>query len=382
MKLAISITLVTTLQTVLAQPAIRGGNNDNNHRHLIDWSWLFSGATQVQTPKPLTECHPDMMAALLSRYIENVANKQDLTSDQIGLNLDDFNPYTQYWGDLWDVCSTSPLMSDLLINGKIFAREVTEIDGVTKHYAMGLATYSGRNAYVAFPGTVYDKDTVTMNQQSAMFGDWEELTNIGEVHEHFWDETDRMFRIGSHFNNIGTFDTLTVTGHSKGGVMAQYFLRYFQGGALFSDIYLTVFGAPNAGTLEFSSNLCHFDAIKRAKFYITKDSGVYDFIYSPRFVFPKKVLSFTDYLGVFRSGITIFPRGISRYTDYYTTEACGKFELETINTFGGGSGWDFATGWLAGWTQDQETAIDIHGDSYYLTALERGHASLDWNPLT
>ena len=187
----------------------------------------------------------DVYAALLSRMVEKgTKSEQDAA----------FLESTQYWPDLWEVYHNSDTWTKMMNNATLFTQSTTEYDRSTgKTYA--LVTISDRVAWLAFPGVSTDA-----NMDSGIHGafiTWPRSANADpnkDVHAYFYGEWTKLRDNGlaAWFqDHKSAFDKLIVAGHSKGGVLSQYFMADYA--PLLPDkiIHFVAFGSPNAGSEAF-----------------------------------------------------------------------------------------------------------------------------------
>ena len=164
---------------------------------------------------------------------------------------------------------------------------------------------------------------------------------------------------------------MIVTGHSKGGVLAQYFIADYAGELSDKVIDLTVFGSPNAGSEFFIKTWAAAPNLRRAKFYTTygKYSRFLASTLTIHDIITWKEVDLDRY-DVFMAIPELFgfdmdkyyPRGLSRSTDKYVTDYAFNLHRQKIKASSGS------------YTDDvirELYAQRIHDDSYYISALKK-----------
>lgn len=316
--------------------------------------------------------YQDEYAALLSRMAE-----KGIKSPADG----DFLGPVKHWQDLWDRVSVTATWLEMMDHAVLITKNTTEYDGSTgKTYA--LLTYSEGVAWLAFPGVSTDANMASGTHSD--FITWPGGNNTDQnktVHRYFYKEWKLLKSSVSVWltENGREFDKLVVTGHSKGGVLAQYFLADYADELSDKTIHFTAFGSPNGGSGDFIKTWASYANLDRIKCYTTKgtyESGITsgDMISATLNPLGNSGGSTTvhdvitweeahaislDMIGyTYDAGAIYYPRGISRKVDTYLTDYDAKIQRQEIDagSFGASSQTEFA------WK--------IHDDSYYLAAMQ------------
>ncbi|MCB9289512.1 MAG: ricin-type beta-trefoil lectin domain protein [Lewinellaceae bacterium] len=316
----------------------------------------------------------DVYAALLSRMVE-----KGTKSDQDAAFLES----TQYWPDLWEVYHNSDTWTKMMNNATLFTQSTTEYDRSTgKTYA--LVTISDRVAWLAFPGVSTDA-----NMDSGIHGafiTWPRSANADpnkDVHAYFYGEWTKLRDNGlaTWFQDHNSaFDKLIVAGHSKGGVLSQYFMADYA--PLLPDkiIHFVAFGSPNAGSEAFIQEWANRPNLKRVKFYTTQGAYI-DFWGKPKSIDDMITYEALTVNAAFYYSnadilhdITVYPRGLSRAVGKYVSDCSSKLQRQYLQVDGA----KFDTK-LPVW---EAYAKRIHDDSYYLSGLEDAYFSGDLDPVS
>jgi len=326
---------------------------------------MLIGFSPVFLPAQSSTVYEDEYALLLSRMVEKGV-KSPNDGDVLGP--------VKYWQDLWNSCSSTDTWTQLLANAQLITQTVTEYDG-SKGTTYALVSRSDRVAWVAFPG-VSTNANLKSGEKSG-FIKWPDKTNFNnnaDVHQYFYKEWQTLRDGGLATwlqNNKGQFDKIIVTGHSKGGVLAQYFVADYARVMPAKLIHLIAFGSPNSGSEEFIEAWSRIPNLARAKFYTTQ--GKYKPDPSPLDPFPSSstqddLITWKEAPGfsmeVFTltvgGGGTVYPRGLSRPVDNYLTDYYYRLDRQYLPVSADGK-------------SKEDFALTIHDDSYYLSALQQAY---------
>lgn len=313
---------------------------------------------------PAGLAYQDEYAALLSRLVEKGVKSPD---------QGDFLGPVEYWQSLWDRVSNTDTWTQMMDNAVLITKNTTEYNGSTgKTYA--LLTRSGDVAWLAFPGVSTDA-----NMQSGAKGGFITWPGNGntdaakDVHQYFYAEWKALEGAVIQWlaSNKANYSKLIVTGHSKGGVLSQYFLADYGDDLGDKAIHFTAFGSPNGGSEAFIKVWAGRSALKRAKFYTTygdykrPDSGsaylIWKTVSIDDIISWKEADEMGGLLSAFGSGEKYYPRGLSRIADKYVAEYAANLSWQKIKT-SSGSFPDYAT--------KEAYALTIHDDSYYLSGMQ------------
>ncbi|MCB9315403.1 MAG: ricin-type beta-trefoil lectin domain protein, partial [Lewinellaceae bacterium] len=352
----------------------------NNQKKAFRQMWkafLFFAVIQYSSPvmAQTVTYSEDVYAALLSRMAE-----KGTKSDQNAAFLES----TQYWPDLWEKYHNSDTWTKMMNNATLFTRSTTEYDGSSgKTYA--LVTIADRVAWLAFPGVSTDANLESGVRGGFITWPWNGNTDPSkDVHSFFYQEwlNLRAHGLETWFQDHNSaFDKLIVTGHSKGGVLSQYFMADYA--PLLSDkiVHFVAFGSPNAGSEAFIQEWVNRPNLKRVKFYTTQGQYVKAFgnkvtvddmiTYKELTVNAAFYYSNADIL----HEITVYPRGLSRAADQYVTDCSSKLQRQYLQVAEGQYNLTKLPVWEA-------YAKRIHDDSYYLSGLESAYSKGDLDPVS
>lgn len=328
--------------------------------------FLFLFATApVYLPAQSTPVYEDEYALLLSRMVEKGV-KSPNDGDVLGP--------VKYWQDLWNRCSSTDTWTQLMANAQLIALPVTEYDG-SKGTTYALLSRSDRVAWLAFPGVSTNANLKTGEKSG--FIKWPNKTNFNnqaDVHEYFYKEWQTLRDGGVATwlqNNKSQFDKIIVTGHSKGGVLAQYFVADYAWVMPAKTIHLVAFGSPNSGSKEFVQAWSRIPNLARAKFYTTRGT----FKPAPSILNPVPGSTTLDDLITWKEapgfsmevftltvggGGTVYPRGLSRPVDNYLTDYYYRLDRQILPVSASGK-------------SNEDFALTIHDDSYYLAGLQQAY---------
>ncbi|MCB9283888.1 MAG: ricin-type beta-trefoil lectin domain protein [Lewinellaceae bacterium] len=352
----------------------------NNQKKTFPQLWkafLFLAVIQYSSPmmaQTVTYCE-DVYAALLSRMVE-----KGTKSDQNAAFLES----TQYWSTLWNAYHNTDTWTTMMNNATLITRSTTEYDGSTgKTYA--LVTIADRVAWLAFPGVSTDANLDSGVHGGFITWPWNGNTDPGkDVHSFFYQEwlNLRAHGLETWFQDHNSaFDKLIVTGHSKGGVLSQYFMADYA--PLLSDkiIHFVAFGSPNAGSEAFIQEWANRPNLKRVKFYTTQ--GQYEKFGGSK-VTVDDMITYKDLTvnaAFYYSNIdiiheiTVYPRGLSRAADKYVSDCSGRLQRQYLQV--AGAKYDLLT-----LPVREAYAKRIHDDSYYLSGLESAYFDGDLDPVS
>ncbi|MCB0535734.1 MAG: hypothetical protein KDD14_26250, partial [Saprospiraceae bacterium] len=193
---------------------------------------------------PTGFAYEDEYAALLSRMVEKGVKSPD---------EGDFLGPVGYWQDLWDRVSSTETWEKMMNQAVLITKSTKEYDGSTgKTYA--LLTLSEGVAWLAFPGVSTDANLESGSKGGFITWPGHGNTDTGkDVQQYFYAEWKSLEAPVTQWlnNNRSNFDKLIVTGHSKGGVLSQYFLADYADDLSDKDIHFTAFGSPNGGSEAF-----------------------------------------------------------------------------------------------------------------------------------
>lgn len=207
----------------------------------LGFFFLLSLPSRIHTQGTIP--YQDEYAALLARMVEQGKSAPD----------DEFLEPVQYWQHLWNRVSNSATWHQMMKNATLITKSTTEYNGSTgETYA--LLTYSDGVAWVAFPGV-----STQANMESGYKGGFDTWPGNGnkdagkDVHHYFYREWKLLENPVTQWLNArrDQFDKVIVTGHSKGAVLAQYFLADFGDDLPDKTLHFTAFGAPNGGSQPF-----------------------------------------------------------------------------------------------------------------------------------
>lgn len=311
--------------------------------------------------------YQDEYAGLLARMVE-----KGVDSPTKG----DFLGPVAYWQDLWDRCKQSDTWTQLMNNAQLISKSIKESDGSTGT-TRALLSVSDHVAWIAFPGVSTDANL--QSGKDGKFITWPGRGNTDsqkDVHEYYYAEWKALQGEVTAWLSKQTFDKLIVTGHSKGGVLSQYFLADYADQLADKVIHFTAFGTPNAGSKAFVQTWAAASNLKRIKCYTTRGSFVN--IGSPGGIIGslfgadnseevddlitwQEAQASVSLPGVIMSidvGETYYPRGLSRSVGNYLTDYSSKItrQILTVSSDEGIS--------------KEEYAVKIHDDSYYLSGLQ------------
>ena len=341
-------------------------------------AFLFLAVIQYSSPvsaQTVTYCE-DVYAALLSRMVE-----KGTKSDQNAAFLES----TQFWPQLWDLYRNSPTWTTMMNNATLFTRSTTEYDGSSgKTYA--LVTIADRVAWLAFPGVSTDANMNSGIHGGFITWPWNGNTDPNkDVHGFFYGEWLNLRANGleAWFQDHGSaFDKLIVTGHSKGGVLSQYFMADYA--PLLSDkiIHFVAFGSPNAGSEAFIQEWANRPNLKRVKFYTTR--GQYKKAFGNKVTVDDMITyeELTINAAFYYSNadilheITVYPRGLSRAAGQYVTDYSNRLQRQYLQVDEGVYSLQEN---LPIW---EAYAKRIHDDSYYLSGLENAYFNGDLDPVS
>lgn len=309
-----------------------------------------------------SSCHRHWAAGLLSHMVESAGDKFADNSSTINQYDSDFLKYREFWPRLWTKCHYSTLWNDLMNTAELFSVSTTEHDGSTGQ-THALVAIADNTAWVTFPGA--DTDASFKSGYKGGYKAWPSASSGEDVHEYYYDEWTALKNQVSTWltDNTSSYSNVLITGHSRGGVLAQYMVAELAD--QLADVRMVVFGSPNAGNKAFIENWCDKSHLA-TRFYVTH--GQYKGIdllkhgdYEDIITRNKVDVSNTTFPWLnFLAGGTYKPRGMSRTTENYVTGYCdnlNKYRIKASYT-GNGLFW-------------QEYAFQIHGMSHYLTALEK-----------
>lgn len=235
---------------------------NKNHPFFLSIFFFFlmtSISIPLQAQKD--DAYEDEYAALLSRMIEKgYATYQN----------NDFLGPVAYWQKLWDRVNGSSTWIQLMDNIVLRQAQRTEYNGSTGITKV-LLTRSDRVAWIAFPG-VGENDAANLESGTTNdFPKWRGHSDM-DVHQYYFNEYEGLKPqiatwLATHKNE---FDKVIVTGHSKGGVLSQYFLADFLDLYPNKRFHLVAFGSPNSGNENFINYWANKSNLIRAVFYTTQ----------------------------------------------------------------------------------------------------------------
>lgn len=305
------------------------------------------------------DCHDHEYGLLLARVVREATN----TIRQYDISEDDIQS-TGYFDTVESMCTNTHAWQQIEENAQI---RVETLDGNDIRL---LLTKADDEAYIAFPGITTESILDILDSGFSLWSG----ADSADVHTMFyqqWQAIDHNVKNWLNNSKQANITKVNISGHSRGGVLAQYMLADLGDTTLANkDVDLALFGSPNAGNEAFTEAWCNKSSLKNADFYVTR------FKYNGFDIDRRKhyddLVTWRDFdnniVGVAGSlaGIDAYPRGLGRDTESSITDQCGKLQRNQVKvkvSYGD----IFSDSY---WTEVEQSAADVHSTSYYLSGMQ------------